>query len=159
MPRKAIDVLVDRYLIRREWHAGAPWYELTHDRLIKPIKDSNKAWRYKCDEERAKAEEERAKALAETSERIRHKYCKLKIVLPIIATILVSSIFIAYYIGIQHAPISVANGYSFLDQWGSRQDYENKNGGSSYGYENKNGASSYGYENKKFPFIPSLIIR
>jgi hypothetical protein len=69
--------------------AGAPWYELTHDRLIKPIKDSNKVWRYKREQERAKAEEERARALAETSEKIRHKYSKLKI----------ASIFIAYYCG------------------------------------------------------------
>ena len=92
MPSNAIDVLVDRYLIRREWRAGAPWYELTHDRLIKPIKDSNKAWRYKH-------EEERAKALAETSERIQHKYFKLKIVLYTI--IIAIAIVGAYYLGTQ----------------------------------------------------------
>lgn len=108
-----IDVLVDRYLIRREWRAGAPWYELTHDRLIKPIKESNKAWRYR-------REEEKAKALAETSERIRSKYSKLKIVLPIIAAIiLVSSVYISYNLGQQHAvTTTVANGYSFLKKWG-----------------------------------------
>ena len=44
IPNKAIESLADSYLIRREWRSGAPWYELTHDRLIKPIKDSNKRW-------------------------------------------------------------------------------------------------------------------
>ena len=34
-----------KYLIRREWRSGASWYELTHDRLIKPIIDSNKKWK------------------------------------------------------------------------------------------------------------------
>ena len=42
--------LEDKYLIRREVRAGAPWYELTHDRMIKPIKDSNRKWSRKEDE-------------------------------------------------------------------------------------------------------------
>jgi tetratricopeptide (TPR) repeat protein len=41
---KVVDSLESKYLIRREWRSGASWYELTHDRLIKPIKDSNKKW-------------------------------------------------------------------------------------------------------------------
>jgi tetratricopeptide (TPR) repeat protein len=41
---KVVESLEDKYLIRREWRAGASWYELTHDRLIKPIGDSNKEW-------------------------------------------------------------------------------------------------------------------
>ena len=44
IPNKAIEILAELYLIRREWRAGAYWYELTHDRLIKPIKESNKEW-------------------------------------------------------------------------------------------------------------------
>ena len=44
---KAVDILEDKYyLIRREWRSGASWYELTHDRLIKPITDSNTKWKY-----------------------------------------------------------------------------------------------------------------
>jgi hypothetical protein len=39
------DVLDNMHLIRSEWRDGARWYELTHDRLIKPIKDSNRAWK------------------------------------------------------------------------------------------------------------------
>jgi YVTN family beta-propeller protein len=34
-----------KYLIRKERRAGADWYELTHDGLIKPIKNSNAKWK------------------------------------------------------------------------------------------------------------------
>ena len=40
-----IDLLEQKYLVRRERRAGASWYELTHDRLLKPILDSNKKWK------------------------------------------------------------------------------------------------------------------
>lgn len=43
----AIQPLVDAHLVRAENRRGATWYELTHDRLIKPIKDDNEAWREK----------------------------------------------------------------------------------------------------------------
>jgi YVTN family beta-propeller protein len=45
LSNKVVDILENKYLIRREWRSGASWYELTHDRLIKPIKDSNKKWK------------------------------------------------------------------------------------------------------------------
>src|SRR6476620_8923659 len=45
LTNSVVDILEDRYLIRKEERAGAKWYELTHDRLIQPIKDSNKARR------------------------------------------------------------------------------------------------------------------
>jgi hypothetical protein len=38
---KAVDVLVSEHLLRGEVRAGAHWYELTHDRLITPIRDAN----------------------------------------------------------------------------------------------------------------------
>jgi Protein of unknown function (DUF4231) len=41
MDNKVVDILEAKYLIRREWRSGALWYELTHDRLIKPITISN----------------------------------------------------------------------------------------------------------------------
>lgn len=44
MPNQVIDVLQNKYLIRAEERVGSKWFELTHDRLIKPIKDSNKDW-------------------------------------------------------------------------------------------------------------------
>ena len=50
-----IEILESTHLIRPEWRSGARWYELTHDRLIKPIKDSNKAWFDEVERERLKA--------------------------------------------------------------------------------------------------------
>lgn len=41
LPNESIDELEDIHVIRGEWRAGARWYELTHDRLIRPILDSN----------------------------------------------------------------------------------------------------------------------
>ena len=64
IPTKAVEILVDHYLIRREWRSGAPWYELTHDRLIKPIKDSNKEWN---EERKKKRSSRRIKILIPTT--------------------------------------------------------------------------------------------
>ena len=41
IPNNVIDVLAEERIIRAESRAGARWYELTHDRLIKPVLDSN----------------------------------------------------------------------------------------------------------------------
>ena len=41
---KVISTLEEKYLIRAEWRSGARWYELTHDRLIVPLKASNLKW-------------------------------------------------------------------------------------------------------------------
>jgi hypothetical protein len=38
----AVDVFEDMHLVRREYRGGSPWYELTHDRLIEPIQESNR---------------------------------------------------------------------------------------------------------------------
>jgi hypothetical protein len=40
-PDAAIDELENRHLIRGDWRAGTRWYELTHDRFIRPIQSSN----------------------------------------------------------------------------------------------------------------------
>lgn len=45
LPNQAIDILDDMHIIRAETRAGARWYELTHDRLIEPIRASNREWR------------------------------------------------------------------------------------------------------------------
>jgi YVTN family beta-propeller protein len=45
LDNKVIDWLERKYLIRKEWRSGASWYELTHDRLIKPMLNSNARWR------------------------------------------------------------------------------------------------------------------
>jgi hypothetical protein len=44
IPNASIDELERRHLIRAEFRAGARWLELTHDRLIDPIKTSNRAF-------------------------------------------------------------------------------------------------------------------
>ena len=45
-PDLAIQHLVERYLIRGDPRAGtAVWYELTHDRLVRAVRDDNMAWR------------------------------------------------------------------------------------------------------------------
>ena len=41
---EAVEVLENFHIIRGEWRAGASWYELTHDRFIEPILDSNRKW-------------------------------------------------------------------------------------------------------------------
>jgi hypothetical protein len=45
MPNSVVKVLADRHVIRAEPRAAGRWYELTHDRFIKPVLDSNRAWR------------------------------------------------------------------------------------------------------------------
>jgi len=41
MPNPAVDALENRHLIRAETRAGARWYELTHDRFLRPIEQAN----------------------------------------------------------------------------------------------------------------------
>ena len=44
IPNSAIDILEDKHLIRAEWRSGARWYELTHDRFVRPIISSNEKY-------------------------------------------------------------------------------------------------------------------
>jgi len=41
---QAIDALLATYLLRREERAGKIWYELTHDRLVRPVRLDNERW-------------------------------------------------------------------------------------------------------------------
>ena len=45
MPTKVVDYLEKKRILREDWRSGAKWYELTHDRLIKPIQESNDVWK------------------------------------------------------------------------------------------------------------------
>jgi len=54
IPNTAVDILEKKYLIRKEERSGAQWYELTHDRFIKPILDSNKEWKDRLEKEKEK---------------------------------------------------------------------------------------------------------
>ena len=77
MPNRVADILEDMHLIRKEWRSGSPWYEITHDRLIQPIKNSNKTWRYEID-------------LKKRSEQT----LRLKIIIPIVAVVAVLSVIV-----------------------------------------------------------------
>ena len=44
IPAPAIKELEDRHVIRAEIRAGGRWYELTHDRLIEPVRVSNREY-------------------------------------------------------------------------------------------------------------------
>ena len=39
-----VELLIKAHLVRGEQRAGATWFELSHDRLIKPVQESNSAW-------------------------------------------------------------------------------------------------------------------
>lgn len=45
LDNKIIDRLSDTHIIRGEERAGGYWYELSHDRWIKPIREANANWR------------------------------------------------------------------------------------------------------------------
>jgi WD40 repeat protein len=44
LPNPVVDLLEARHLIRADVRAGARWYELSHDRLVEPIVNSNAEW-------------------------------------------------------------------------------------------------------------------
>jgi hypothetical protein len=44
-PESVIRQLEEGYLIRGDLRGASTWYELTHDRLIRPVQESNDAWR------------------------------------------------------------------------------------------------------------------
>ena len=44
LSQEAIGDLVDAHLVRAEERRGIQWYELAHDRLVKPINDRNTTW-------------------------------------------------------------------------------------------------------------------
>ncbi len=45
MPNSVVELLENLYLIRPERRGNDTWYELTHDRLIEPIREANRLWR------------------------------------------------------------------------------------------------------------------
>ena len=44
LPNQAIWFLVNAYLVRAEKRGGATWFELSHDRLITPVRENNRRW-------------------------------------------------------------------------------------------------------------------
>ncbi len=45
LDNELIEMLCDSHLLRAEQRAGATWYELAHDRLVKPVLRNNEVWR------------------------------------------------------------------------------------------------------------------
>jgi hypothetical protein len=90
LSNKAVSILEDKYLIRAESRFGATWIELTHDRLIDPIKNSNKEWR--IEQERLRYEERKREKLV------------LKITIPSAVLVIVVVVFV--YLWSPHTPAS-----------------------------------------------------
>ncbi len=44
IPNKVVKSLEDNHLVRAETRMGGRWYELTHDRFVSPILESNREW-------------------------------------------------------------------------------------------------------------------
>ncbi len=44
LANRAVQMLEHAHLVRAEHRGGATWYELTHDRLIEPIREDNAVW-------------------------------------------------------------------------------------------------------------------
>jgi WD40 repeat protein len=44
LPNSAVRNLEDAHIIRAEQRAGQTWYELSHDRLIEPVREDNRKW-------------------------------------------------------------------------------------------------------------------
>ena len=62
IPNVVIDRLIEQRIVRAELRAGAVWYELTHDRLIEPIQQSNREWLASHSSGRQRQMENRAQA-------------------------------------------------------------------------------------------------
>lgn len=58
----AVGLFEDLYLVRGENRPGGVWYELTHDRFIEPILESNKKWRDRYKDENRQQLEDKATA-------------------------------------------------------------------------------------------------
>jgi WD40 repeat protein len=44
LPNAVVAMIEDAHIIRGEKRAGKTWFELSHDRMIKPVRDDNTAW-------------------------------------------------------------------------------------------------------------------
>jgi WD40 repeat protein len=64
VPNRAVDLLENRHLIRAEIRAGGRWYELTHDRFIRPIQVSNDAWRKRMQDVKLRSRRQKVAAAA-----------------------------------------------------------------------------------------------
>jgi len=103
IPNSAVDVLEDQHIIRAEMRAGGRWYELTHDRLIEPIRKSNEVWfqRQRAVEQQQELEAERKRAeeqqrRAEEQARIASRLRRLTAALIIISLVAIGAAVAAF---------------------------------------------------------------
>ncbi|HZJ64822.1 MAG TPA: hypothetical protein VFD36_15015, partial [Kofleriaceae bacterium] len=59
LPNRVVAFLEDRRLVHAEDRATGRWYEITHDRLIRPIRVVNARWRVEFDVDRAQQQRHR----------------------------------------------------------------------------------------------------
>jgi len=45
MPNRVADAFAEAHIIATEYRARSTWYQLSHDRMIAPIQEANRAWR------------------------------------------------------------------------------------------------------------------
>ena len=62
MRKDVVDELENSHIVRIEMRGGEPWYELSHDRFIPPIKESNRRFLLKQPVAKRKAQELEARA-------------------------------------------------------------------------------------------------
>ncbi len=55
VPPRSLDELVNWHLLKSDWRNGSDWYEITHDRLIDPIRGSNRRYQDKMTSRRLRA--------------------------------------------------------------------------------------------------------
>ncbi len=91
IPNPAVEVLERQRLIRAEQWSGAPWYELTHDRLIEPILASNEQ------AEREHEREELERAAREETRKERRRAISL-ILVACVAALVFAGLFALSYI-------------------------------------------------------------
>jgi WD40 repeat protein len=63
LQNEVVDELENQHLIRVEMRGGEPWYELSHDRFIQPIRESNQRWIRRQPMVKRKAQEFEARAV------------------------------------------------------------------------------------------------
>lgn len=91
VPNTAIGLLERRHLIRAEDRAGGRWFELTHDRLVEPILQSNAPFKLKQAQLEMQREAKKEADIARQREKARRRTRKRIHVSVALAAILVSS--------------------------------------------------------------------
>jgi WD40 repeat protein/Flp pilus assembly protein TadD len=104
IPNAAVAELESQHIIRAEPRAGARWYELTHDQLIEPVRQSNEVWfaHQRAEEQRRqietacqRAEEQRKRA--EQQARVARRLTRLIAALVVMVVVAIIAAGFAFY--------------------------------------------------------------